>query len=124
MDAGAQYHDRRILHRLRRDIDQRQPQCLRERRGWPRRHLLVQIGRGMGDHPPVRHRITGTGRCLCPIRIHTEVAGGGAADIAPEQKQLVPPRQGHAVSGPHIAGMREEQLGRQCSGTDQFLRSV
>ena len=78
----------------------------------------------MGDHTAIRHRIPGTRGRLRPVGVHPEVSGARAADIASEQKELMPTGQGHAVGGTHVTGMGEEQLRRQRAGTDQFLRPV
>ena len=75
VDAGAEDHDDGLFGRLGRRLDQRQAQRLRPRGGGPGTDLLVEVGDGVRDHPPVGQGVAGAGRGLRPVGVDQEVAG-------------------------------------------------
>ena len=124
VDTRAEHHHHRVLGRFRGGVDQRQPQRLGERRGRARPDPFVDIGDGVGDHPAVGQRVAGARRGLCPVRVDQETAVGGPADVTTVHEQLMSTGVLDAAGGPDVAGMTEQQLGRQDPAGDRPARTI
>ncbi len=124
VDARAEHHHHRVLGRFRGGVDQRQPQRLGERRRRPRPDPLVDVGDGVGDHPAVGQRVAGSRRSLRPVGVDQEAAVGRPAHITAVHEQLMATGILDAAGRPDVAGMAEQQLGRQDPAGDRPARPV